>query len=247
MKNEMPRSADDDAGFSLIELLMVVAIIFILTAVSIFYLVGNQKAYKPDDQALLITDIMQEARQRSLTQVETMRVEINETTNRVRLIDENSQNSPSTPDDDVVIKEMALFNTAEVKFRQRPANIPSAENPPEMFPVPDSVFKNSVHPLSGSQTVCTLRFMSNGQVHDAGNDAIGTGSIPTGVTFHVWAPGKTQPNQSDIARAITVVGSSGTVRLWEWNPSITAANKWQDSRRSGTYGGAATPAPSPTP
>jgi prepilin-type N-terminal cleavage/methylation domain-containing protein len=244
MKNEMLRSADDDAGFSMIELLVVVSVIFILSLISLFYLTGSQKAYKPDDQALLITDMLQEARQRSLTQVETMRVEINESTNSVRLIDENEID---TADDDVVLRELALFNPAEVKFRQRPSNIPGATNPPEMFPVDDCDWEGSQHPTSISQTVCTMRFMSNGTVVDAGNDEIGTGAVPTGATVHMWAPKTTAQTTSDIARAITVVGSSGTVRLWEWNPSISDTNKWQDSRRSGTYGGAATPTPSPTP
>lgn len=243
MKVKLMRVNKKDAGFSLIELLTVIAVIFILSGISLFYLMGHQKAYKPDDQALLITDMLQEARQRSLTQVETMRVEINQTTNRVRLIDENSQNVPNTADDDVVLREMTLFNPSEVKYRLRPSNIPILNNPPEMFPVLDAVFKGSVHPLSPAQTVCTLRFMSSGQVHDAGNDAIGNGSVPTGVTLHTWAPKKApNENTSEIARAITVVGSSGTVRLWEWD-----IDKWQDSRRSGTYGGASTPTPVPIP
>ncbi len=240
MKAKLMRVNKNDAGFSLIELLGVLAVIAILTAITIFYLAGHQQAYKPDDQALLITDMLQEARQRSLTQVETMRVEVNETTNRVRLIDENADN---TAGDDVILREIALFKTADVKFRTRPSNIPIGTNPPEMFPVDDAVFKGSVHPLSPAQTVCTLRFMSNGQVHDAGTNATGVGSVPTGVTLHTWAPKKApNDNTSEIARAITVVGSSGTVRLWEWD-----IDKWKDSRRSGTYGGASTPTPVPTP
>src|SRR5262245_48555700 len=77
MKQRLTSSECREAGFSLIELLTVVLVIFALGGLSLFYLVGHQKAYKPDDESLLITDVLQEARQRSLTERRTMRVEIN--------------------------------------------------------------------------------------------------------------------------------------------------------------------------
>jgi len=230
-----------EAGFSLIEVLTVVSVIFILAGFSIFYLAGHQKAYKPDDESLIITDILQEARQRSLTQRRTMRVEINLSNNTIRLIDENT--NPATADDDIVLKNVSLYNPSDVTVGGSPGNI--GYNPPEPLPDPTAVFKPSVYPSSIAQNVCTLRFRSDGTVVDAGNSPTGTGAVMTGATIAVWAPNRATPTNSDIARAITVIGSTGTIRLWEFDPNLAPTNKWKDSRRYGTYGGAATPTPTP--
>lgn len=230
-----------DAGFSLLELLVVLVIVTILVTISIFYASAHQKLYKPDDQSLQITDILQEARQRSLTQRETMRVEISLTGSRARLIDENDDD---TADDDVVLKTVILLPATDVTIAARPSNI--SYNPPEPLPAPLANFEQSVYPTSLTEDVCTMRFMSNGTVTDAGNDDTGTGAIVTGVSLHVWSPRASDNTSSDIARAITVIGSTGTIRLWEHDESLTTTNKFKDSRRYGSYGGAgggATPTP----
>ncbi len=84
-----------EQGFSLIELVIVVLIISILSVISIISLRGEKK-YLADDQAYKILDILNEARQRALTQHETMRVEFNKTQNIVQLISENA------PGDDTI-------------------------------------------------------------------------------------------------------------------------------------------------
>ena len=75
---------------------------------------------------MLIADILQEARQRSLTQRETMRVEIDITENHIRLIDENTV---ATADDDEVLKILPVYFPNEVRIDSRANNI--AYNPPE--------------------------------------------------------------------------------------------------------------------
>lgn len=232
MRNEKLHPRVSESGFTSIELLMVLTIITIMSAVSIFYLVGHQELYKPDDQSLQLGDILQEARQRSLTQRETLRVEINLTDNIARLIDENRE---TTVDDDVVLKTLKLFPQEQVRVGDRASNVTA--NPPEPLPADTAVFVTSVYPSSISDSVCTLRFKSNGAVHNAGNDAVGSGSIATGATIHLWSSDPADANNADIARALTVIGATGTVRMWEWNFNSTETNKWNDSRRAGTYGG----------
>ena len=212
----------------MVELMIVLVIISILSGVTGYYLTNHRKAYKPDDQALNIVDIFQEARQRSLTQRETLRVEIDIVDNVIRLIDENT---PATEADDRQIRQISLANTSEVKVERRPAEI--SDNPPETLPVPSAVFRPSVYPPSIPHRVCTLRFLSNGTVVDAGNSL-------TSATLHVWSPNKVNANESDIARAVTITGTTGSVRLWEYNRASTASNKWTDSRRTGVFGGGGT-------
>ena len=219
-------------GFSLVELLIVLTVITILTGISLFYLSSHQALYRPDEQALKIIDMLQEARQRSLTQREAMRVEIDLTDNIVRLIDENG---PNSAEDDTEIRAAVLLSPAEVKIDRRPPDITT--DPAESLPVPIAQFKASLHPLSGGNNVCTFRFLRNGTVVNDGTDSVGTNATTTGATIFVWSPKKDEPNESNIARAITVVGASGSVRYWEYNRSLSETNILKDSRRSVIYGG----------
>lgn len=227
----MQKAKISETGFSIVELLVVLIIIGILAAISGFYFTAHQKLYKPDEQALKIVDMFQEARQRALTQRESMRIELDTTDNIARLIDENS---PTTANDDREIRRFNLFEINEVTILRRADNI--AYNPPEPLPVANAVFMPSVYPSSSPNNVCTIRFQSNGTVLNGGNDAIGTGSTVTGLTLHVWSPNENAPNDANIARAISIIGSSGSLRLWEYDKNSSETNKWQDTRRSGGYG-----------
>lgn len=223
----------DSDGVTLIELLIVMTVITIMTGVSLFYLTGHQKLYKPDEQALRIADILQEARQRALTQRETIRVEIDTTpaSNFARIIDENK---PDTDADDKELKRIKLLPSSDVRVDTSPTNI--TYNPPESLPVPTAVYKTSIYSGTSGDQVCTIRFQSNGTVTDAGTNTIGTGAVPTGVTLYVWSPKSGKITQSDIARAITIIGASGSIRLWEFDTNSTDTNKWKDSRRTVTGG-----------
>lgn len=231
MKNRLLQARQTESGFSVVELLVVVALIAVMSTVVLFYATAHQKLYLPDEQALLITDILQEARQRSLTQRETLRVEVNSTNNTVSLYNENS---PATASDDILLRKLNIANPANIKVGAPPSEI--GYNPPEPLPVANPVFSTSVYPTSISQNVCTLRFMANGTVTNAGTNAIGGGAVSTGLTLHIWSPNRTTPTQSEIARSITVIGSTGTIRMWEFDHRSTASNKWKDSRRSSSYG-----------
>ncbi|HNU08402.1 MAG TPA: prepilin-type N-terminal cleavage/methylation domain-containing protein [Pyrinomonadaceae bacterium] len=219
-------------GFSVVELLVVLVVIGVLSAASTFYILGHRRLFRPDEQAMRIVDALQEARQRSLTQRETMRVEIDLTDRMVRIIDENS---PTTVDDDVLVRASVLYPSAEVRTGTRPPDI--LTNPEESMPVPIADFRPSIYPPSATHTVCTLRFLRNGAVVDQGADALGSNATTIGATLYLWTPKSQSENETEIARAITVIGATGAIRSWEYDRALESTNKWKDSRRSGTYGG----------
>jgi prepilin-type N-terminal cleavage/methylation domain-containing protein len=227
MKKKVMLIGKGQSGFSLIELLTVVTIVMILSGLMLFYLSAHQKLYKVDDQSLQVADILQEARQRALAQRETMRVEINTNTNTITLYNENL---PGNAADDVVVKRLILTSTVDVKYTTRPAQI--SVNPPEPMPVPNAVFKVSVYTPSAGNNVCTIRFLNNGSAVDAGTNATGSGAINTGVSLFIWSPKKGSTTESDQARALTVLGATGAIRMWEWDANLTGTNKWKDSRKS---------------
>lgn len=232
MKNKFLELHLEQKGFSLVEILVVFTLILILGGTASYYLNNQKKLYKTDDETLLVADILQEARQRSLSQRETMRVEIDLTENHIRLIDENTV---ATAADDEVLKILPVYFPNEVRLDRRANNI--GYNPPEPLPVPNAVFLPSIYPSSATHQVCTLRFLSNGTVVNGGNNATGNGAIVNGMTIHIWQPKPENPNEFFIARSLTVIGSTGSVRLWEFDPLFPNTNKWKDSRRAGSYGG----------
>lgn len=232
MQSQRVPNKKNELGFSLVEVAVAMTVILILTGVSLYYLTNHKRLFKPDDQALQLIDVLQEARQRSLTQRETMRVEIDLTANRARLYDENSV---STDTDDVMLKEVKLFTANEVKMATRPTNI--SYNPPEPLANNTADFRISLYPKSAPNNVCTYRFLSTGRVVNAGENSTGNNAQTKSEVLFIWSPNKDNPNDFEVARAITVVGTTGSIRLWEFSPSSTEANKWLDSRRAGSYGG----------
>lgn len=220
MKNHRNKSA---AGFSIVELLMVIVLIAILSSIA-FMSFSSTKLYDADRQALQITDLLQEARQRSLSQRNTLRVEINSTKNSVRLIDEIKSGDAS---DDVVLKTSFFLNEG-VYVGTTPSNL--SAGPTESSPVLPISYNTSTHPLSTSDQVAVIRFRK-GNAQNAGTDAIGTNSIPTGATVYVWSKhptdNSTNPTVGNIIRAITVIGSSGSTRLWKCEIDAGDCSQWK--------------------
>ena len=194
-------------GYSIIELVIVMLIVSILSVMALLSF-KSEKQYLADTSARQIIDLFQEARQRSLTQRETMRVEINQTRKIARLI---SENEPGNSDDDEELRQIQLEDERYVMIGAAPSNI--SKQPTEISPVPVLNFKTSVYPLSQSDTVATLRFVRNGKVLDAGSNAIGDNSVITGATIYIWMPNLDDNDKplstGGVIRAITVIGNSG--------------------------------------
>lgn len=229
---KIKRNTSNSDGFSMIELIIVLLVITIMSGTVFYYLNAAKDLYKADELALKIVDVFQEARQRSLTQRETMRVEIDLTDNVVRLIDENSS---TTVNDDEEIRMIPLLNEAEVRVDERPGQI--LYNPPEEFPVASAQYRQSIYTPSLLHDVCTMRFLSDGTVVDQGNNEVGNNAVVTGVTLHIWSPDKENVSNSKIARAITIIGSTGSIRLWEYDEGLSGQVKWKDTRRTSIFGG----------
>lgn len=224
MSNNRRTKKYNQGGFSFLELIIVMLVISIISVFSLMSLKGEKK-YAADTEAYKIIDIIHEARQRSLTQHEAIRVEFNQTRNSVRLIEENE---PGDAADDKEIKSLKLTDVRNVVVGAAPKNVSAA--PTEMSPVPVLTFKRSVHPLSQGDTVATLRFLHTGKVLDAGSNAVGTNAAMTGATVYVWMPDYSASNQplatGNIIRAITVQGTSGLSKYLKCPVVNGKCEKW---------------------
>lgn len=197
-------------GFSLLELLIVMITLSIVAGM-VMLGTSSSKLYAPDNQALLITDILQEARQKALTQRKTFRVELNDTKKQIRLIDEN--NTTTTAADDKVVRTSA-FNPATT-VGTPPANIDPVYSvlPPSGSPIPVIQYTQTNYALSANDSVKTLRFTRTGEVVDGGTDNLGAGANNAGAAIYVY--NGSVGSSSSIVRAITLSGITATVQLFK--------------------------------
>lgn len=213
INNLKPKNPNPEKGFSLIELIIVMLIISILSVMAVLSFRAEKK-YSADTQAYQVMDIFNEARQRSLTQHKTMRIEINQTRNIVRLINEND---PANLKDDKEIRTITLMSPAYVVVGAAPQN--SYQVPTEMSPTPALTFKKSLYATSNGDMVATLRYAKNGIVYDAGSNAAADNSAMTGATIYFWIPDYSSANKplltGSVIRAITVQGTSGLANYWK--------------------------------
>lgn len=191
-------------GFSLIEVLIALIVLGIFTALAINSFSSTRK-YRADDQAAIMVDIFNEARQSALNRRRTFRVEINRTKSQIILINENEFGNAA---DDTIEKSIPLKDF--VKVGEIPANVASAPTTTSPIPVLDFVASN--YPLSNGDEKITLRFARDGLVLDTGTDNIGTGSTMRGATVYIFTnkEGTTMP---EIIRAVTVLQTTGDTSI----------------------------------
>jgi len=216
MRTTLQKFHASEAGASVIEILMVVAVILILSAVAVPYMWNYKKLYKSEDQALRMMDLMREAAQTALTKRRTVRYEIDLTDNSILLIDE-SQNTPQGQQ----IKKVPLELTRDVRVDAIPSGI-SKPNPPNYS---DAAFAtDATGHLVGATTITghnvwSCRFKADGSVVNAAG-------TPLSANIYIWPPassGSSTPRNTGEVRAITMFGGSGAVRYWKWTGSAFTA------------------------
>ena len=200
---------DKTSGFSMIELVIVLVIILILSAISLPYIFNYQRRFKAEDQALQVMDFMREANQLALNKRRTMRLEIDLTDNKLLLIDEKEPGAS----DDTEVKAIPLESTLEVRMDQIPTGI-SKPNPPNYNDAAyaiDTIGHKRAGTTVNGHNVWAARFKSDGSVVNAAGTLISA-------NLYIWAPvaaGNTNPRNKKEVRAITMFGGSGAVRYWK--------------------------------
>lgn len=205
------------SGFSVVEILVVLAIIAILSVISIPYIYNYKKAYKSEDQALKMIDLMREAGQLAINRRRTMRVEIDLTENAVLIIDENGTAA------DTRIKTVPLERTQDLRVDIIPVGV-TRPNPPNYSDITftfDSVGHQAGAVTVSGHTVWACRFRSDGSVVNASD-------VPINASIYVWPPvsyGSTTPRNTKEVRAITLFGGSGAMRYWKHNGTTFSASQ----------------------
>ncbi len=180
-------------GFSVIELLIVFAIVIVLTAAAVFTLSPQRRAYRTDDAAGQVTNFLRDAYQRALAQRQTMRVQVDRANMLIKIIDENR-----LPVGDEIEVRRAKLND-EVSLNQPAAGAGLVNPPPAPYNYPVADFANNLW---------EARFRSDGSVVDtAGN--------PLSATLF-FSLVNMNGSDSPLIRAVTLFGPSGSVRVWRY-------------------------------
>jgi prepilin-type N-terminal cleavage/methylation domain-containing protein len=187
---------NSQAGFSLVELLLVVTLMVILMVFVGFSLSGHKKLYKADDETLRITNVFREAAQLALTQRQPMRVEIDATNKTIRIVDENL----STASDDKEVRKVTLEPAVNLRVDVMPTNV-TKPSPPNY---PDATY-------TGTPKIWKIWFKRDGTVTDSANAILSS-------TLYIWEPNPTnnaQAKNKKLVRCITIFGTTGVIRLWK--------------------------------
>ncbi len=217
MGNRLHKARVGSSGFSMTEMLVVLGIIGVLSVISLPYLVNFKKAYKSEDQAIKVIDLMREAGQMALARRRTIRFEIDFTDTTAKIIDENGAAT------DTLIKSIPLEKPSEVRMDIIPATI-TKPNPPNYNDIVAAA--DTRGHLIGSTSVTghsvwVARFRSDGSV-------VNNVDVPVNANIYSWppiSPGSTTPRNRNEVRAITIFGGSGAIRYWKHNGTSFLANQ----------------------
>ncbi|HEY0547861.1 MAG TPA: prepilin-type N-terminal cleavage/methylation domain-containing protein [Pyrinomonadaceae bacterium] len=207
-RSERSPSFHDAAGHTLIEIMIVLAIMGIMLSIALFGMLGHKAAYKADDETLRIINVLREASQLALTQRQPMRVELDATNKTIKIFDENLPGAG----DDQLKRIVYLESTSTIREDVAPTGV-TAPSPPNY----------TAATFAGTNPkVWTIWFRRDGTVTDNASPP-----IPNSSTLYIWQPDPTNTNQAKNkkqVRAITVFGGTGVIRLWKHNGTTFVAS-----------------------
>ena len=205
-------------GISMPEIIIVLVIIGILSAISLPYIFQYRTRYRSEDQALKVMDLMREAGQMAIIKRRTFRVEIDLFLNRLLIIDEDTTVNPAVHRE---IKAIPLDPIEEVRMDVAPTGV-TKPNPPNyanaVFATDTTGHQRGNVTINGD-TVWAARFNRDGTV-------VNGAGIPVSATLYLFppkTPGSAVPRSLQEVRAITIFGGSGAVRYWKYDGTTFVA------------------------
>lgn len=175
-------------GFSTVELLVVVAIIFIMASAAIISIRGALPAIRANAGLTQVVGEIRGARERAIAQRRNIQLTFPNGVNQVRLTQLDVVGT--TTSGTTVISDVTLTNNMQFMIF------------PGVSDTPDSFGANSALDFGGSPT---LMFMSDGTFVDASGTPL-NGTIFLGI-----------PAQPGSQRAVTILGATGRIRGYKWN------------------------------
>ena len=192
-----------ERGFSVLEILVVVAILAIMIGVALFSLPTAQRALAPDNACDQIVDVLRFAAQRALAARQGMRVEI-------------TAGTATTPGKIVVVDEGLIAAGDEETIRSEslaPNDEVTVNTNPAAFVRPPLPHNFDAAPFVSGKL--KLYFNPDGSVTNAGD-------LPQSFSLALYTPGAGGAPDPGSIRSITLFGPTASVNEWRWDPATSA-------------------------
>ncbi len=186
----MDRRVRDEAGFTLLETLVVAGIIAVISAIAIPVTTDMIRRAKADSAAEVAVRAISAARARAIAERRNIRLNFVDP-NRIQLIREEVNDNGVTTGTTLVAETLLEAGQEFWRFAGQP-------DTPDMFGASSPITFDGTAPVM---------FTTDGSLVDSAGDVV-NGSIFFGVS--------TQP---DTARAVTILGVSGLMQVWKWRGS----------------------------
>ncbi|HEV7681555.1 MAG TPA: prepilin-type N-terminal cleavage/methylation domain-containing protein [Pyrinomonadaceae bacterium] len=205
----------DDRGFSLIQLLLVLVIMGILTAVAIPQMIAQRRLTRSIGVTRELMTQIRLARQLAMAQRQAITFQYDTTNEAINIIDHNNVDTPANPTSGIDVLSASGYPStsgstvlATVSLRQGGLN--SGEMswgiPTSLPGLPTTADGLAVPNISASSNKLNITFQRDGSVVDA------TGN-PVDQVLFIY--NNKVPNAT--ASAISVRGASGRVKIWRYN------------------------------
>jgi prepilin-type N-terminal cleavage/methylation domain-containing protein len=186
-----PRS---QAGFTLFELVVVVAIVGVVLSIGFMSIDRTMPQMRAERAARQVAAMMREGRTLALTKRRNVQMNFINATNRIELAEIN----PAAPDPSWPPSVILAGDSRFIVF-------PGQSDTPDGFGIPAGSVAPAVS-FDGAP-VTNVRFEADGFIESAPDEPM-NGTVFVGVA-----------GRPDTAHAVTVMGATGRVRIWRWNPT----------------------------
>jgi prepilin-type N-terminal cleavage/methylation domain-containing protein len=201
---EAPRSL---RGYSIIETLMVMALIGVLSALAVPQLIAERRLTRSVGVTREILSQMRQARQLALSQRQSFTFQYNNTTKRISIIDHNSNLGAG------LFADPAYPNTAtSTTLSSTPLAAGGLDSSEFTYGIPTGLPTNALGDgiiMTGlTNNQLNVTFQPDGSVIDASGN-------PTGMAMFIY----NNRAARGTASAISVMGASGRIKIWRYDRS----------------------------
>jgi Tfp pilus assembly protein FimT len=203
-KSRFSNSAD---GFSLVELLIIIAVLVIMAALAVPQVISTRRLLRFNGLQRELISQIRLARQMAMSQRQVMRFRYDDNDKQIVIIDNQERGTAANPlanntANDVVVKTTSLANSgvpaSEITYG-RPSSAPNSA-------LPDGV---SLSGLSSGRV--EIVFQPDGSVVDANGN-------PSNAALFFYD----NKEPAGTAIAVSVLGAGGRVKTWRYSPNASS-------------------------